>query len=84
MYSVYCTTIKLIQILQFALTCAATLISELIFRYIQLSDILAHLLMKTYSNAHISLHYYKFYSAELDSKYRSIQKPLLSNEKQTN
>ena len=31
MYSVYCTTIKLI--LQFALTCSETLISELIFRY---------------------------------------------------
>ena len=33
MYSVHCTTVKLIQILQFALTCGATLISELIFRY---------------------------------------------------
>jgi len=32
MCSEYCTTIKLIQILQFALTFAATLISELIFR----------------------------------------------------
>jgi len=40
--------------------------------------------MKTYSNVHISLHYYKFYRAEFDSKYRSIQKPLPSNEKQTN
>ena len=33
MYSVHCTTIKLIMILQFALTCGVTLISELIFRY---------------------------------------------------
>ena len=40
--------------------------------------------MKTYSKVYISIHYYKFYSAEFDSKYRSIQKPLLSNKKQTN
>ena len=40
--------------------------------------------MKTYSIVYISIHYYKFYSAEFDSKYRSIQKPLPSNEKQTN
>ena len=40
--------------------------------------------MKTYSNVYTSIHYYKFYSAELYSKYRSIQKPLPSNEKQTN
>ena len=37
--------------------------------------------MKTYSNVYISIHYY---SAELDSKYRSIQKLLPSNEKQAN
>ena len=40
--------------------------------------------MKTYSKVYISIHYYKFYSAEFDSKYRFIQKPLLSNKKQTN
>ena len=40
--------------------------------------------MKTYSKVYISIHCYKFYSAEFDSKYRSIQKPLLSNKKQTN
>ena len=40
--------------------------------------------MKTYSKVYISILYYKFYSAEFDSKYRFIQKPLLSNEKQTN
>ena len=40
--------------------------------------------MKTYSKVYISIHYYKFYSAEFDSKYRSIKKPLLSNKKQTN
>ena len=40
-------------------------------------------LIKTYLNVYIYIHYYKFYRAEFDSKYRSIQKPLPFNKKQT-